>query len=459
MNGANATTALASPPKQHGATPKSDHPGSRHGSFGAKRASQPMQQAQAPTSQLRLPCARGSGVVAQAPAAQNQGKSLAARAVGGMPLAKQAPPELKEPSALKGRALSRGTTQAPQSPDTAGPEPSDVAWSSVLRNWKACLRRAVKSGDVYAVHAYGTAVNAISREADRAYRSFKPDPVASFRVEPEEAYAFLHRLMVKGGASRKQVAHRRELASELSRLDDLLRSKDAELARRARQLADARATAPPSCEQAPIAQPVVIRNWLINQADMALARHEQALRRDEVLADRALCEHRYFALLFHERAHKFDPWASSCAIRRRLAGETHASVQPFLRSAHEHLLQVMVDPILRPSILSAKMPISKPKLPASASIAGMGRQSLVDQVSSGKTLSAKQVEELAYLVCLANSQGEFGPWAARVQSSLPQILVLVSGSPPPSAVATSSAASGLKLFEWMLSALESAGYL
>ena len=332
--------------------------------------------------------------------------------------------------------------------------------SAVLGKWKSQIDLAVESGDRYTAHAYRSAVRAMSEEVGRAYRSFHAGSSPRAQIEPEAAYDALSRLSTDASVTRKQDWRSKAVASRLAQINHFARKEDKRLAKRGRELEGARALTPSGPNQAPVASPDVFRDWLINQADMTLACHERARGKNKDLAERALCEHRYCKALFDSGAHEGDPWTASRTIRKALASRTQTSLRPVLRDAHRHLVQVMVDPNLRPAKPSAQSPISKPHLPVPMRSTGTRRQDLVKQVSGGKLLSAEQVDELAYLARLADNQGHLRAWGARASPDARRVLASVTGSTHQwDSIAASPAKSDLNAFEWLLSALESAGYL
>ena len=352
--------------------------------------------------------------------------------------------------------MPRSTTRAAESAEFVRRSSATIEWSPIFRAWKADLDEANASGDVYATYTYRTTIDAITSEVEKAYRSFLPRPPLSHETEPEAAHDALYSLMVNAGQTRSQMKRRKAIAASLDLIESRTRDCNVELALRRCQFESARATTPKFPGQAPIAGPEVVRTWLIDQADLALACHERARGNDVALAGRALCRHRFFKALFDERAHEGDPWATSRKITQEWVSAHREYPQPTLFTAHCHLVQIMVDPNLRPSITCAESPISKPDLPSSRAIAGSRRQCLIDQVSAGTPLSAKQVEELTYLASLANSQGHLG----QAPLDFHHILAGVGVSHRRwASMGAFGETPGLRLFNWLLLALQSAGYL
>lgn len=491
MQGARAAAAQATATRHQDTAPKSKPHVKHRGSPGARKAGAPTERARVPMHATGVFHARRPTVVPDAAPTRTRVRSIAERTVrlpGGAapgtpppdrpgatagvwhlspgsippspPPGKPTAPASLQPPARDSRAVTRNTTRAARSVEVVRLTSAIFEWSSIFGTWKADLGQASASGDVYAAHAYRTTIDAVSDEVEKAYRSFHPELPQSHRMEPEAAHDALYGIMVKPGTTRRLAKRRKAVAASLERIDKLTRDRDNELALRGGQLERARAKTPMIPHGAPTASPEVFRTWLIDQADMALACHERVQGKDAALAESALCQHRFFKTLFDDRAHQGDPWTASRRIRRELATTYPESLQRTLRKAHRHLVQVMVDPNLRPSTTSAESPLSKPVLPDSRAAAGPRRQHIVDQVSAGNPLSAEQVEELTYLGRLADSQGHLEPWGMQVPRHFHQFLASVTGSPLRStSVETFPETPDLEPFRWLLLKLQSAGYL
>ncbi len=353
-----------------------------------------------------------------------------------------------------------GTKPAKQPTAPSQPQPASCDRLATFGAWKAQLDQASASGDVYTAHAYRTAIAGICTEMARVQRVFGHKTPQAHQPEPAASYQALRRLAADSGTTRKQQQRRKALATNLTRIDSLIQQKDFELARRSHQLAAYRAPAPPSRGQASVVRPEVLRVWLIDQADMALACHVRASGKDDVAAQRAWCEHLYFKQLFDKRAQQGDPWAMSRAIRTVLVASHSRAWRPVLHLAHCHLVQVMTDPDLKPSNTTAEAPISSRNLPCVEPDVNSRRRRLCEPASGGALLSESQANELDFLVRLADSQDDLGPAAGKVALQCRCLLATLSGAEPeaPEFAALPTAVKK-KMLESILAQLACAGYL